>query len=133
MSRLRCHVSEANVDLLRLQALASSGIETCPVLVWVTGNAGVGKSSVCEVVRSRWVGLSLDADWDGFNYWVHRQTGERVEDPPYPTPSGWLAEFGWQIDRRQVEFLHEQSRHGRWASGRLTAAVRGEALGQRQT
>jgi hypothetical protein len=77
-------------------------------LVWVTGSAGVGKSSVCAVLKGRgeW---SLDADWDGFNYWVDRATGEVRVNPPYPVPAGWLARFAWRIDRSEVQRLARQA------------------------
>lgn len=66
-------------------------------LVWITGNSGAGKSTVCEVLRGRGY-VSLDAD-DGFSRWVNRATGEVVNDPPYPVPAGWLDQFGWAIVR----------------------------------
>ncbi|MBS2548103.1 hypothetical protein KGQ19_14645 [Catenulispora sp. NL8] len=78
-------------------------------LVWVTGNAGVGKSTVCSLLKGRGE-RAIDADWDGYNQWVDRVTGEVVVDPPYPAPPGWLDGFGWQIGRPKVEALAEESR-----------------------
>jgi hypothetical protein len=78
-------------------------------LVWVTGNSGAGKSTVCGVLRGRGH-LALDADQDGFSRWVDRATGEVVMDPPDPVPEGWLDRYGWVIVREQVEVLFEGSR-----------------------
>ncbi|REF35657.1 AAA family ATPase [Thermasporomyces composti] len=78
-------------------------------LVWVTGTAGVGKSTVCAVLRSRGH-LAVDADWDGYNRWVDRSSGEVVADPPYPVPAGWLDRYAWRITRAKVETLAERAR-----------------------
>jgi thymidylate kinase len=74
------------------------------VLVWVTGVSGCGKSTVCEALRATGR-LAVDADWDGFNHWVHRDRGERVVDPSFPVPPGWMNEHAWCIDRRSVAAL----------------------------
>jgi len=71
-------------------------------LIWVTGNAGVGKSTVCEVLKSLGE-LAVDADWEGYNHWVDRTSGQVVVDPPYPVPAGWLERFAWRISREEVE------------------------------
>ncbi|WP_042381172.1 AAA family ATPase [Streptacidiphilus melanogenes] len=73
-------------------------------LVWVTGNAGVGKSTVCEVLKSRGE-HAVDADWEGCNHWVDRTSGRIVVDPPYPVPAGWSDRFAWKISRTRVEAL----------------------------
>jgi hypothetical protein len=73
-------------------------------LVWVTGSPGVGKSTVCELLK-RQGQLAVDADWEGYNHWVDRTSGEVVTHPPYPVPRGWLDRFGWRIDRTEVEAL----------------------------
>ncbi|EXG81882.1 hypothetical protein [Cryptosporangium arvum] len=70
-------------------------------LVWVTGNSGAGKSAVCELLKHRGY-EAIDADWEGYNHWVDRISGERVSDPPDPVPPGWLNRFGWTIDRAEV-------------------------------
>jgi len=80
------------------------GQHGCVRLVWVTGVSGAGKSTVCAVLKARGV-AAIDADWDGFNVWVHRQTGERIVDPPYPTPPGWLHTHAWQIRVDLVQAL----------------------------
>lgn len=73
-------------------------------LVWVTGTSGAGKSTVCARLGS--LGhLAVDADWEGYNHWVDRVTGQVVTDPPDPVPPGWLDRFGWRIDRAKVEAL----------------------------
>ncbi|MFD9702731.1 AAA family ATPase [Lentzea sp. NPDC059081] len=78
-------------------------------LVWVTGNSGAGKSTVCERLKS--LGhQAVDADWEGYNRFFDRVTGEVVVDPPYPAPQGWLDRYGWQIDRARVEALAARSR-----------------------
>ncbi|HEY8457340.1 MAG TPA: AAA family ATPase [Actinopolymorphaceae bacterium] len=73
-------------------------------LVWVTGNSGVGKSTVCDLLKNRGE-LAIDADWDGFNRWVDRTSGQVVTDPPYPVPAGWLDRFAWKISREEVAAL----------------------------
>jgi dephospho-CoA kinase len=78
-------------------------------LVWVTGNAGAGKSAVCALLKQRGE-LAVDADWEGYNHWVDRTSGQIVADPPDPVPAGWLDRFGWQISRQAVESLAEQAR-----------------------
>ena len=78
-------------------------------LVWVTGNSGAGKSTVCGVLRARGY-VALDSDEDGFSDWIDRANGEAVVDPPYPVPAGWLNRYGWEIVRERVETLVEESR-----------------------
>lgn len=73
-------------------------------LVWVTGSSGVGKSTVCELLKSRGK-QAVDADWEGYNHWADRTTGQVVTDPPYPAPAGWLDRYGWRISRAKVEAL----------------------------
>jgi hypothetical protein len=80
-------------------------------LVWVTGNSGTGKSTVCALLRARGH-VALDADEDGFSRWVDRASGEVVVDPPDPVPAGWLDRYGWAIVRERVEVLAERSRSG---------------------
>ena len=78
-------------------------------LVWVTGNSGTGKSTVCGMLRARGY-VALDADEDGFCCWTNRDTGEVVVEPAYPVPEGWLDRHGWVINRERVETLAEESR-----------------------
>lgn len=70
-------------------------------LVWVTGNSGAGKSSVCALLR-RLGYAAFDTDDDGYSGWVDRSTGDPIVDPPDPVPEGWLYSFGWQIDRAKA-------------------------------
>jgi hypothetical protein len=78
-------------------------------VVWVTGNSGTGKSTVCGVLRARGY-VAVDADEDGFCRWIDRAKGAIVTDPPYPVPEGWLDRYGWVIVRERVEALVEESR-----------------------
>jgi hypothetical protein len=73
-------------------------------VVWVTGNSGTGKSTVCSLLRAQGH-LAFDADYDGYCHWFDRTTGVPVEDPPDPVPPGWLNGFGWHIDRAKIEAL----------------------------
>jgi hypothetical protein len=73
-------------------------------LVWVTGNAGTGKSTVCELLKDRGE-FALDADWAGYSQWFDRTSGQVVVDPPYPVPPGWLDRFAWRINRAKVAEL----------------------------
>jgi hypothetical protein len=73
-------------------------------LVWVTGSSGVGKSTVCALLKSRGE-LAVDADWEGYSHWVDRTSGQIITDPPYPTPGGWLDRFAWRVSRAEVETL----------------------------
>lgn len=77
-------------------------------LVWVTGNSGTGKSTVCETLRACGH-VALDADEDGFSRWFDRDSGEAVADPADPVPAGWLDRYGWAIVRERVEALVERS------------------------
>lgn len=74
------------------------------VLVWVTGVPGSGKSSACEVLKAHGR-IAVDADWEGYNHWVRRDTGERLDDSPSPVPAGWMDDHAWHIDRRCVDAL----------------------------
>jgi hypothetical protein len=78
-------------------------------LVWVTGNSGVGKSTVCALLKSLGE-LALDADWEGYSHWVDRTSGQVAADPPYPVPAGWLERFAWRISRAKVEALATRAR-----------------------
>ncbi|MFJ8942993.1 AAA family ATPase [Streptomyces sp. NPDC102395] len=80
-------------------------------LVWVTGNSGTGKSTVCGRLRERGH-VALDADEDGFSRWTDRADGKVVTDPPHPVPRGWLDRYGWVIVRERVETLVDESRSG---------------------
>ncbi|MFF3737250.1 hypothetical protein [Streptomyces sp. NPDC002566] len=80
-------------------------------LVWVTGNSGTGKSTVCGMLRERGH-VALDADEDGFSRWIDRADGKVVTDPPCPVPRGWLDRYGWVIVRERVEALVDESRSG---------------------
>lgn len=73
-------------------------------LVWVTGISGSGKSAVCKDLKAKGH-RAIDADWEGYNYWVDRTTGEVVVDPPYPAPPRWLERFAWEISIEAVESL----------------------------
>ncbi|MEY9903973.1 dephospho-CoA kinase [Catenulispora sp. MAP12-49] len=78
-------------------------------LVWVTGNSGVGKSTLCDVLKGRGR-AAFDADWDGYSHWADRTSGRSVTDPPDPVPAGWLDRFGWRISRERVEELAARMR-----------------------
>lgn len=78
-------------------------------LVWVTGNSGAGKSTVCEYLRSAGR-TAFDADWESYNRWVDRGDGTVVTDPPYPAPAGWLDRFAWKIDRAKIAALAATTR-----------------------
>jgi hypothetical protein len=77
-------------------------------LLWVTGSSGVGKSTVCGLLKGRHA-LAVDADWEGYNHWVDRASGHVVADPPYPVPAGWLERYAWRISRAEVEVLAERA------------------------
>jgi dephospho-CoA kinase len=81
------------------------------VLVWVTGSPGAGKSAVCDVLKGRGE-PAVDADWEGYNVWVDRVSGEVADSPPYPTPQGWLDRYAWRINRARVEALAGQAEAG---------------------
>ena len=82
-------------------------------LVWVTGNSGAGKSTVCAVLKN-WGQLAVEADWEGYSHWADRTSGQAVADPPYPVPAGWLARFAWRISRVEVGALAARA-HGQTA------------------
>jgi dephospho-CoA kinase len=70
----------------------------------VTGNAGVGKSTVCALLKCRGE-VAVDADCEGYSHWADRTSGQVVANPPDPVPAGWLDRFAWRISRTQVEAL----------------------------
>jgi AAA domain len=72
-------------------------------LVWVTGISGAGKSTVCEVLKSKGV-AAIDTDGDDFNQWVDLVTGEPVVAPD-PTPADWLDSHAWHIRPELVRAL----------------------------
>jgi hypothetical protein len=82
-------------------------------LVWVTGSSGVGKSTVCALLKNR-AELAVDADWEGYSHWVDRVSELVVSKPPDPVPPGWLTRFGWKISRAEVETL------SKWTHDRTT-------------
>jgi dephospho-CoA kinase len=95
-------------------------------VAWITGNSGTGKSTAEAWLRGAGH-LTLDADDEGLCRWVSRSTGEPVTDPPYPVPPGWLARFGWEIDRTKIEEIVERSGAQRvflFGSAENEAAVR---------
>ena len=56
---------------------ARGGCEAGAVaLVWVTGNSGAGKSTVCAELQRRGE-LAVDADWEGYSHWVDRVSGSQ--------------------------------------------------------
>lgn len=63
-------------------------------LVWVTGASGVGKSTVCAVLKAR-DELAVDADGEGYNHWVDRASGQVVAEPPDPVPAGCNLDPRW--------------------------------------
>jgi dephospho-CoA kinase len=77
-------------------------------LVWVTGSSGVGKSTVCALLKSRGE-LAVDADWEGYCHWFERTSGQVVINPPDPVPAGWLERFGWKINRAELETLSRRT------------------------
>jgi hypothetical protein len=70
--------------------------------------SGVGKSTVCALLKARQE-PAVDADGEGFNHWVDRESGEIVVNPPYPVPAGWIERFAWQISREKVVALRERA------------------------
>lgn len=82
-------------------------------LVWVTGNSGVGKSTVCALLKSLGE-LAVDADLEGYNHWVDQTSGQVVDDLPYPVPADWLERFARMISRAQIEALAARL-HGKTA------------------
>lgn len=48
-------------------------------MVWVTGSPSAGKSTVCALLKARHV-LAVDGDWEGYNHWVDRASGQVVAE-----------------------------------------------------
>jgi AAA domain len=84
----------------------AAGIITV-MLIWVAGVSGSGKSTVCRALRGQghW---AVDADWDGYSHWVHRQTAERLTDPLTSLPPYWLDTYAWRIDLAKVANLRAE-------------------------
>jgi broad-specificity NMP kinase len=95
-----------------------------PMLVWVTGLSGTGKSAVAARLRElgHW---SVDADDDGMSGWRSHETGEIVpSSPAEQRPADWLNRYDWSIDVRRVQGLRD-SAHGGLVF--LVGAVENEA------
>src|SRR4029450_7624143 len=83
-----------------------------PMLVWVTGLSGTGKSAVAA--RLRELGhRSVDADDDGMSVWRSHETGAIVPSSPVEQrPADWLDRFGWSIDVQHVQGLRDSADGG---------------------
>jgi shikimate kinase len=73
-------------------------------LVWVTGNSGSGKSSVCEVLNAMGH-RAIDTDLEGYSRWVCRDSGEVVDELPHPVPD----RYAWRIEAELVRELAIES------------------------
>jgi hypothetical protein len=78
------------------------------MLILVAGVSGSGKSTICAILRQRGY-HAVDADWDGYNHWVHRRTGERPVEPPSQLPPRWLDTYAWRMDAAKVAELRDDA------------------------
>jgi broad-specificity NMP kinase len=73
-------------------------------LIYVTGNSGVGKSSVRKELQRRGY-EAHDTDEDGISSWQNKATNEPVEYPDdrYRRTKEWYGQHEWRISRQKVK------------------------------
>jgi shikimate kinase len=73
-------------------------------LIYITGVAGTGKSTICQQLRQLGY-TAYDADVDGFMGWQHIASGEWVcgYDMPNYLSKSWFEEYQWALSRVRVE------------------------------
>jgi shikimate kinase len=82
-------------------------------LVFITGVAGSGKSTVLKELRCRGY-EAYDTDDDGFAKWQHKQTGHihpKSSIKPSDRTKKFLKEHSWNIPRSEVEELAKRAKH----------------------
>ncbi len=83
-------------------------------LIYITGLAGSGKSTICEELKKR--GFEAhDADKEGFNRWCNRITGRaRVKwtiNKNQVKTEEWSKRYSWNTSRTKVERLAKKARN----------------------
>jgi len=75
-------------------------------LVFVTGIAGSGKSTVCEELKARGH-EAYDSDRGGFSDWFDKETGEKLDRNVTPVSKApeFQARYQWKILSARVEEL----------------------------
>ncbi len=81
-------------------------------LIFISGTAGTGKSTICRVLKGRGY-EAYDVDSEGFAHWhnlktgyIHPKSSVKAADR---TPE-FLKVHGWHVVRDKVVYLREQSR-----------------------
>lgn len=86
--------------------MASFCYYDCMALIYITGNSGAGKSSVCKELGRRGY-ETHDTDENDISSWQHNATGKTVERPSdeKERTTKWYAEHDWNMSRLKVEKL----------------------------
>lgn len=79
-------------------------------LIYVTGNSGVGKSSVRKELQK--LGYEAhDTDEDGITSWRHKTTGELADRPTEERDrtNAWYEHHEWIMSRERVQELADRA------------------------
>jgi len=88
--------------------LASRWYTSSMALVYITGLASSGKSTICEELKRR--GFEAhDADKEGINRWCNRTTGKFIKrwmvNKNQDRTKEWSKKYSWNTSRKKVEKL----------------------------
>lgn len=80
-------------------------------LIYITGNSGVGKSSVRRELQKRGY-EAHDTDENGISSWYHKATGEATERPidEVDRTNEWYEQHDWNMSRQRIEELTAQAK-----------------------
>ena len=79
-------------------------------LVWVAGNCGAGKTTICRALRERGQ-EAFDVDDHELTWWFDKETGEKVIKPSISDGRSpvWHEQHIWKVDRGWVEEVAQQA------------------------
>lgn len=81
-------------------------------LIYVTGNAGAGKSTVCKELKARGYDQVHDIDENDISAWYDRATGKRVEYPKKDEQrtKAWNDNHSYKMARSRIEQFTKASK-----------------------
>jgi len=82
-------------------------------LIYVTGNAGAGKSTICKELKARGYDEVYDIDENNIAAWYDRATGERVEYPKKDEQrtKAWNDKHSYKMARSRIEQFAKDSKN----------------------